>query len=355
MMELEKFMRENSNWEEILSKAPYHISIHKDGDYTILKYKMGESDFNESLVREARGSIFYNGVCVCHAFDKFGNWGEDYAATKEINWQQAKVVEKIDGSLIKVWFHRNWHISTNGTIAAKNASCPNSTYNFKMLFDEAIARIPSFWESLNPDYCYMFELTSPHAQIVIPYEKTELWFLGRRNMITGKEDNDRLMLEGLRYPAVHNFHSLEECIAFARELDENHEGFVVVDKDFRRIKVKGEEYLKRHYARANNNLTPKKIFELWKKESLDDFLVYAPNNKLAVAKIVGKIFNMAKIMDGVWDSISFSNKRELADLARNYSYPINPYLFFKYDGKVENGVDFLKKFGIWKGELCGEK
>ena len=312
-MLLEDFMRKNpNNWKELLKEKPYCIDIKEDGDYQLLKYRQFESDFNLPLVREARGAIFYQGTCVCYPFNKFGNWQEGYAETNNIDWNSAKILEKIDGSLIKFWYHNNeWHISTNGTIDAAKAICQNSDYNFKMLVDKAIAKIPDFWKSLNINYCYMFELVSPYNTIVIPYNETALYFLGKRNMNSRKEENGFPAIEGMRFPAIYNFNSFSQTIEIAKTLAEDKEGFVVVDKDFRRIKIKGDEYLKRHYARMNGTLTAKKIFEMWKDDSLDDYLAFFPASKLSVAKIVAFYQQLARKMDNYWNGISFSNKKEL--------------------------------------------
>jgi hypothetical protein len=100
------FIREHSDWEELLSAAPYHIKIKRTDGYVIFSYGI-EADFRIDVVRECRGIILdekngYKPVCV--PFFKFGNYGEPYA--DEIDWDTARVQEKIDGSLIKVWHHK---------------------------------------------------------------------------------------------------------------------------------------------------------------------------------------------------------------------------------------------------------
>ena len=109
----------HDDWENELAAAPYYLKIKYDGCYVMFSYNQLASDFNNELVREARGIIFRTGEWeypVCWAFDKFGNYGESYVP--EIDWPTAMVTEKIDGSLIKVWWDGYWHISTNGTIDA---------------------------------------------------------------------------------------------------------------------------------------------------------------------------------------------------------------------------------------------
>ena len=117
-MKVLDFMNRHEDWEDLLTRPPYNIIVKHDGDYILLKYSQFNSDFNNEIVRECRGAIFYKlpynvgYICVCRAFDKFGNYGEDYV--KDVDWNSIVVEEKVDGSLIKLWHHNNnWHIYTN--------------------------------------------------------------------------------------------------------------------------------------------------------------------------------------------------------------------------------------------------
>lgn len=110
-MELLKFIKDNANWEELLTKKPYCLKIKKDEDYTILSYNQIESDFYNPIVRECRGIILENSTLtpVCVPFYKFGNYGEGYVP--DIDWSSARTQEKVDGSLIKVWYHNGkWRV-----------------------------------------------------------------------------------------------------------------------------------------------------------------------------------------------------------------------------------------------------
>lgn len=95
MLKLITFIRENVDWEERLSKAPYHIHINRSDGLIIFSYGV-EADFGIDVVRECRGIILdetdgYNPVCV--PFFKFVNYGEPYA--DNIDWNTARVQEKI--------------------------------------------------------------------------------------------------------------------------------------------------------------------------------------------------------------------------------------------------------------------
>jgi hypothetical protein len=190
-MKIIDFIKSNHDWRDIISAAPYHITIVDDGDYTILKYSQIDSDFTIDIVRECRGLIInkeLNAVCV--PFYKFGNYGEPYA--DNIDWSTACVEEKVDGSLIKLWHDRNqWIVSTNGTIFAEKATLGpqgdangNDYHNFAKLFKIAADNAGLNIHSLDCRYTYMFEVCSPYNRVVVPHEEIKLYHIGTRDNLT---------------------------------------------------------------------------------------------------------------------------------------------------------------------------
>ena len=110
------------NWEELLANKC--INIKRDNDLCIFNYDIG-CKFEDPIVQEARGIIIdtNNLQVVCWPFRKFGNYSESYA--DNIDWSSARVQEKIDGSIIKLWFNKDtdkWVWSTNGVIYASKTS-----------------------------------------------------------------------------------------------------------------------------------------------------------------------------------------------------------------------------------------
>ena len=299
-MKVLDLMNNNLDWEEILSNPPYSITIKRDDGYILLKYNQFLSDFSNPIVRECRGSIFYlrdDGLyeCVCRAFDKFGNYGEGY--TDEIDWSTAQVQEKVDGSLIKVFYHNNtWHIATNGTINAYNCIVykedkeTNKTYG--SIFNFALrGHLNQFFESLDKDYTYMFELVSPYTKLVVEYPNTALYYLSRRNIHTMKEDNARpeaFENFGILCPKTYSLKTLEDCLAYVKTMNKNEEGFVVKDAEFHRIKIKSPEYLLAFRAKNNGVLSTKRIVKMIREESIDDLLAYCPEYKERVDVVINK-------------------------------------------------------------------
>ena len=353
-MKLEEFMNTYPDWQSILAAEPYCLEIRSDEiegvQYFIIKYNMIMSDMSLPEVREARGSIFRKNedgcwVCVCHPFDKFFNYGEQYSAVNDIDWSTASVRQKVDGSLIKIWYdYDGWIISTNGSIDAFKAECGNTTYG--ALVEQVINRIPNFFKMLDRDYTYMFELTSPFNHIVVRYEGVNLWYLGRRNILNHEEDCEGLQLEGLLYPEVYPHHSLSECIAAAHKMGDDEEGYVVCDAHFNRIKIKGDEYLVLHKMRGNGPLTVLRAIEMYQQGILDDFIAYYPEFKDFTDDVIKRIRYYIEVCDTAFKVVTsvvgaISERRDFAMYANTYKPIVRSFLYARLDEKVKDGSDYL--------------
>lgn len=246
------------DWQRVV--ASKHINYKSEGPYAIFNYDALNCDFFDPVVQEARGIIIdtEKAEVVCWPFRKFGNYEESYA--DEIDWDSARVQEKIDGSIVKLWWserNNEWVWSTNSCIYAKNAPATEN-----LTFDDIIHEAWHYdYNILNKDNTYIFELVSPYTQVVIHYTKAALWHIGTRNNISGQEHIEYI---GIQRPREYSLHSLDECVTAANNLNRRletvqREGFVVVDKNWHRIKVKSPEYFIAHKTMMANPIALKKF------------------------------------------------------------------------------------------------
>lgn len=307
-MELLKFINQHENWKELLQKPPYFLDVKEEDGYTLLKYNQINSDFSEPIVKECRGIILdSNNKIVCWPFNKFFNFGETYA--DEIDWNSARVQEKIDGSIIKIWYDKKWRLSTNGVIDAYKVNLninellqtKCSFHTFGELFEAAKNYDAINWESLNPDYTYMFELTSPYNKVVIAYPEIIINHIGTRNNITGEEVDVDI---GVRKPKEYPIHILEDCIKAASKLPADQEGYVVVDKYWKRVKIKNPIYLQLHRMISNNQLKTKDILKMIFENEQGEFLSYFPEYKEAFNKITTTLHVLYKKLENTYEVIS---------------------------------------------------
>jgi len=312
-MYLIDYINTYEDWEERLSQPPYNLIIKTDGVYKLLKYSQLESDFSLDEVVEARGCIVKYGflskewIYVCRPFKKFFNYGEPWAAY--IDWLlDVQITEKIDGSLMKLWFDGRWKLSTNGTIDAFKALIGDTSKTFGELFEEILgASIGVFARDCNlqPTKTYLFEMISPENRVVIPYDYG-IYYLTNFVNIDGEELNlypfqENKLREYVDFPHTYSASSLEKLIELAKNLEGLQEGFVVKDAWGRRIKVKTPAYLEAAHLFAKGNIGKIDILRMMKEGLIDDFIGYFPDYIPMVGEIKFDISMLCKRLNACWD------------------------------------------------------
>ena len=339
MLKLLNFIQENSDWEERLSYDPYRVKVKRSEGYVMLSYGI-EADFCVELVRECRGIILdetdnYKPVCV--PFFKFGNYGEPYA--DEIDWSTAKVQEKIDGSLIKVWCHKSlWRVSTNNTIDAQSARTNNNDDTFLDVFQRAWAQTGKEFGELNPEYTYMFELVSPQTRVVVPYQETKLYHTGTRDNNSLQEMDVDI---GIEKPKEYSLSSIEACVEAAKNLDKYHEGFIVVDSGWRRVKVKSPIYVAIHHI-LNNISSEKRIIDLILLGEDTEVVAYFPEYADMFGSMRERIDQFIAYNEQELETVrnaGYSTQKEVAEYVTKTKCPA--CLFFVLNGKSKSVKSFV--------------
>lgn len=341
MLKIIEFIRENSNWQELLTVPPYSLKIKRDGDYVLLSYSQFHSNLNIELVRECRGLILDasdNYAPVCVPFFKFGNYGEGYAA--EIDWNTAVVWDKIDGSLIKLWFHRGkWNVSTNGTIDASKATVMSESGTYLDLFLEAEKNSGLDRKFLNPENTYMFELISPKSTIVVPYKETTLYHIATRNIKTLKELDEDI---GIQKPERYSLRTLDDCLNSAKLLDACKEGYVVSDANYQRIKIKSPLYVSLHHLVGGVALTERKALELIQSGEDKEVLAYFGEHAEFFDQVRKKINRLVEAIEQELADVqadNFETRKELAATVTKKTCP--GCLFMMIDGKVGSVREYM--------------
>lgn len=318
-----QFCAEHEDYLELLLAEPYCMKIKEDGPYIIFNYNQLSSDFNNPIVQEARGIIFRKGSWenpVCWGFNKFGNYGESYVP--DLDWSTAFVTEKIDGSLIRVWWDNGWKLSTNGIIDAYRAELGEVKMpNFGVYFTGAIERYYPTWahfiRMLDSNLTYMFELVGPYNRVVIPYEDASIYFLGARNKHTGEEFNCSPLVAGalcmgnFKLPKQYPLTSVDDCVKLAETFSWNQEGFVVCDAQFNRVKIKSPAYVLAHFMRNNNVITRKHLINIIITNEIAEFLCYAADYREEIEKVQ----NLMKAYCSVGNQLARSS-RQLSGIPR---------------------------------------
>lgn len=381
MLKVQKFL--NNRTLEDLRKDPFNLHISAEDDLILLKYNQFDSDFTQKIVNECRGIILEKNTwnIVCHPFHKFYNFGETYAYN--IRLDESYVFEKVDGSIIKVYYNNNeWCIATNGTIDAKNAlsadAIPFDTLFFDVISKEDFKKVTDKFDVKNT---YLFELIHPMTRIVVDYgNKKELVFLG---MIGNKAeekgdiiDYDILSIRKkmekifknfpIRYPRVFDLDNINDINELSNIADEeNHEGnefegFVVVEvfnkKVIGRVKIKSPKYINLHHIATGESVTNNLIIVLVNNE-IKEFEVYLEKLPNSVASeynsLKKKYFKLIKYLyvkgEKYREKAKEITRKELAlDIQTHIKRQYNGFIFKMVDNSDITPEELLKNFGIKK-------
>lgn len=342
-MYLIDFIKANDDWEKKLREKPYCISVKRKDNFAIFTYSQIDSDFYSPLVRECRGIIIDMNTLtpVCVPFYKFGNYGEGYVP--DIDWSTARVQEKVDGSLIKVWWYLGaWHISTNGTIDAKDATVDSDIVPYASFYDLFVeaSRDVLDYSRLNKEYTYMFELVSPFNRVVVPYSEFKIYHIGVRNNKTLLELDENI---GIEKPKSYGLKSLDDCITAANKLPFSEEGYVVVDGNWNRIKVKSPAYVAAHHLKNNGVITKARIIAMLRQNEQEEFLNYYPEFKPMFDEVERLTDTFVEKMDTEIAKekslVAHLSRKEFAEIAKK---TICPALMFAWiDGKTSGAKEWL--------------
>lgn len=348
-LELLKFIEENYDWEEKLSSHPYSLRITRDNGYILFKYNQIESDFSIPLVQESRGIIFREDgwELVCLPFQKFFNIQEELSS--DIDWESASVYEKLDGSLIKVWYDEVWHVSTNGTIDAINAEVSSVNpigHSFLDLFQHCANSQGLQTRFLAEGRTYLFELLSPYTKIVVHHPETKIVHIATRDNETGNYLDDYV---GIEKVSEYSLTSQEECLVAAKNLPFDEEGYVVRDSSGNMVKIKSPAYVQAHRLVNNGVVTPKRILEILEINESDEFLSYFPEYSEYFDEMQDRIISLLAVIDSIeteyWQiKDGFGSRRELATWAKETDHP--NYVFAFHDDKVSSPEEWFENMSI---------
>lgn len=361
MLKVQEFIRNHNDWEQLLSQSPYCLKVSRDTifgkDLIGLKYNQIDSDFSNEIVRECRGLILSesdNYEVVSVPFFKFGNYGESYA--DKIDWQSAIVQEKIDGSIMKVVrVGDELLISTNGTINAFKAeisSMFNVSYkSFGELFMncEPINQFSKqqLLEMFEEGYTYIFEMVSPYTKVIIDYGVSKVFFIGCRDnqslqeILIYNHPLSKVFDTPKRYP----LQSLDDCIKATSIMGSDEEGFVVVDKSFKRVKIKSPAYVLLHHMRGEGILTKKRSLDIIKNGELSEFCGYFPDWKEPLEHIASLYQSLINAIENDWKEHSekidaLENRKDRALYVQSHCKYM-AYAFARLSGKVLDAKQYV--------------
>ena len=286
-LEVQKYLR-NSCLSKLTSE--YGIKVKEYEHVVCLNYDQIKSINTDPITIECRALKLYkdgNWTVASRAFDRFFNYGEAEAVVKMFCFDSSVVAEKVDGSLIPVWFDKidkKWRISTRGTAFGEHGRNEDGK-SFHEIVLETFPELLKIMETEDPDFTFLFEFISPENRIVTPYEESQLVLLGIRHNLLG---NYRTILEmeefvkkceskSVRMCKLYNFESLDKVVEFTSSFKRLEEGFVCWNlQSGVRIKIKSSQYVAIHLMRGKE-FDEECILSVVLQGETDEFVSYYPD------------------------------------------------------------------------------
>lgn len=314
----QEFLRDGGTLAQLQNLHHIHVKRHPQmPNLVMLKYDMIESAMGDPLVQQCRGLILDEAdswAVVARPFDKFFNHGEGHAAP--IDWGTARAQEKLDGSLMILYCYKGqWQVASSGTPDA-GGEVNGCGFTFRDLFwktwDEAGVPRPDPREEswLDPDFTYMLELMTPYNRVVVRHRTNKLALIGVRNIATGREIPvsemvlDHVELPYCPFPVVREFdlNTQEGLDATFREMNPlEQEGYVVVDANFHRIKVKHPGYVAIHHMR--DGFGPRRILEVIRTGETPELLTHFPEWKPAFDTVQAAYLELVQHLEAAFERI----------------------------------------------------
>lgn len=305
MLKVQEYLRTPGNSPESL-KEWLKINFKPLPDGRVLfKYNQIDTPMAEPIAQECRGLILNskdNWNVVACPFFKFFNYGEGHAAN--LDWSSVSWFEKLDGSMISLYYFNNqWHVSTSGTPDAKTQVHNEEGLTFEKLFWDTFNSL-GWRKPEETNYTFVFELTSPYNRIVVPYTKSDLHLLMVRNNETLKEVDVEWAAKTWEFktPVRHSIKNLDDALAILETKNGlETEGFVVVDKNFNRIKIKNTKYVA--LAHIKDNFSDRRVVELVRLGEDEEFLSYFPEYTHVFEKFKAKFNKIYQATEEVYNEI----------------------------------------------------
>jgi hypothetical protein len=309
---------------------------------------------------------------LAYPMNRFFNHGQGAAA--DIDWSDPKlaVLEKLDGTLCIVYwdeFVNKWCVATR-SVPEADLLMDNGIYTFRTLFEKAFVdttgyEFDVFTRYLAKECTYCFELTTPYNRIVVEYKTNGVALLAIRNLVTLNEiatDHPYwdTLPRSLPFVQAYTYTSVEDLVNWVSSLNPiEHEGVVVRDSKFNRIKVKNAAYVAYNKLHDCLGLSERNCMEFVLLEKDDDVAPFMPpeivENMQKLKKGLQKSFMK---YDSVYNLITLNlkasglegNKKEFALLVTKHKDLWHAPFFAMWDGKASSLKDFIqqnRKDGTW--------
>lgn len=328
MMNVQKYLNDKGSLEGL--ENDFGILIKRYDDRVVLNYKIDSKPKFDPIVLECRGLILSilpdkKYQVLCRSFDRFFNFGEG-DAYKSFDWNNCKVFNKLDGSLINVYHDgEKWCVATRGTAFAEGTN--NMGKSFFTLFTEGLGVDPEVaFKDSSRNHTFIFELTSPENRVVTRYNETKVTLLAIRDKTSGLFVDYSMVVPHMMsfnfdcdLVESYNLKNSDDIIKFVESRNQLDEGVVCYDNFTQeRIKIKSSSYVAIHRLRGEGENSIKSFVDVVFKHEEDELLVYFPEYTEITMKFKAAYDNMLKYINKLWmETKHIENQKEFALIVKD--------------------------------------
>lgn len=387
MLLVQKFL-ENYSFGDLIKEHGVYASFSKSGHKFSLNYDQLEAKESDPLAQECRGLVLALSdgqpivgkttpegkidrthikpgatKILAYPMKRFFNHGQGSAAN--IDWKDPglAILEKLDGTLCIVYYDfviSQWCVATR-SVPEADLLMDNGLFTFRTLFERAVQDTCGYSFDdlsllLEKEYTYCFELTTPYNRIVVHYPNNGITLLSVRGLVTLQElDFNHPIVEklvGIPKVQAYAYTSMDSLIDWVSGLNPmEHEGVVVRDSQFNRIKVKNAAYVAYNRVRETLGASERNCMELILAEKDDDVAPFLPEEivknlqklKLGIQIAIKRYDDTYQVAREAANMVAPNDKKTFAVLVtKNKELWSSPF-FSMFDGKSVNMKDFIQK------------
>jgi RNA ligase len=350
-IELQQYLRANG-LESLLTNYYIKATPHRQfPELLCLKYSQIDSPMGEKISQQCRGIVLdkaQDWSIVSYPYDKFFNYGEGHAAA--IDWSTAQVYDKLDGSLMTLYFHAGeWRVQSSGTPDAAG-----EVNGFGFSFQELFWRV---WKSLGyqlpaeTDYCFMFEMVTKYNRVVVQPQGEQIVLHGVRHLPSRVEEVPQVWADRYQWQLVDTYPltSWEAVLTAAKELNPmESEGYIICDAQFQRVKVKSPQYVA--IAHLRDGFSTRRMIEIVRTNEGSEFLNYFPEWTELYQDIQGRYQQLTMDIEAAYQQYSQIPVQKDFALAIK-DLPYSGLLFSLRAGKIASIATGLQETNIPKLEV----
>lgn len=331
----------------------------------LLKYDQIESNMSSEIVKDCRGLILERDTwkVMSMSFRKFFNHGESNA--DKIDWNSAIVLEKLDGTMIQVyydWHKDKWFAATTGMAEGEGEVNNKMGTTFNQLFWDTLKKYSFDLNKLHKGFTYVFELTTPYNIVVKPHGESSITLLAIRvNEICKEFRYDELVAVSQYFglPVVKSYNlnnpNVDELLKTFENMPWSEEGYVVLDKEFNRVKIKNPAYVAVHHLKSKT--AEHNILTIVKSNEIEEFASTFPERKNELYKLKANYDALVSKLAEVWAELepnvpkdsSHEEKKKFAmsvfELTKKNNIDLFKGLFFALQSnKVKSINEFMSNY-----------